>query len=194
MELGKQIRELRNKHHMNQDELAEKLFVTRQTVSNWENDKSYPDIQSLLLLSNLFEVSLDQLVKGDVEMMKKKINEVDMAEFYQSGKVLTILMFVCILSGVPLIYFLGVWGFIPFVLLWMITIAQCIKAEKLKKKHNVQTYKEIVSFMNGESLDEITKQREVGKRPYQKTAVVILFSLGSALIAVLMLAVLIWLF
>ena len=189
MELGKQIRELRNKHQMNQDELAEKLFVTRQTVSNWENDKSYPDIQSLLLLSNLFEVSLDQLVKGDVEIMKKKISENDMAELYQSGKVLTILMLVCILAAVPLLYFLGAWGFIPFGLLWALTIWQAQKVEKFKKKHDIQTYKEIIAFQNGESLDEITKQRELGKRPYQKIVVVIAFTLGSILIGCLSLAV-----
>ena len=72
MELGKRIREYRNIAGWNQDELAEKMFVSRQTISNWENDKSYPDIQSLLLLSNLFEVSLDKLVKGDIEKMKER--------------------------------------------------------------------------------------------------------------------------
>ena len=47
MELGNRIKELRKAQNINQDELAEKLFVSRQTISNWENDKSYPDIQAL---------------------------------------------------------------------------------------------------------------------------------------------------
>lgn len=48
MELGNRIKELRKAQNINQDELAEKLFVSRQTISNWENDKSYPDIQSVI--------------------------------------------------------------------------------------------------------------------------------------------------
>ena len=43
------------------------MFVSRQTISNWENNKSYPDIHNLLMMCNLFNVSLDDLVKGDVE-------------------------------------------------------------------------------------------------------------------------------
>lgn len=62
MELGKQIKKHRQGLNMSQDELADKIYVTRQTISNWENDKNYPDIKSLLLLSSLFDISLDNLV------------------------------------------------------------------------------------------------------------------------------------
>ena len=51
---------------VSQEELAERIFVSRQTVSNWENEKNYPDLKSLLLLSSLFGVSLDILVKGEL--------------------------------------------------------------------------------------------------------------------------------
>ena len=57
---------------ISQEELAEKVYVSRQTVSNWETGKNYPDIHSVLLLSSVFNVSLDQLIKGDVEIMKKE--------------------------------------------------------------------------------------------------------------------------
>lgn len=56
-----------------QQELAENIFVSHQTISNWENNKNYPDVKSLLLLSSLFNVSLDILIKGDLEEMKEKI-------------------------------------------------------------------------------------------------------------------------
>ena len=69
MELGKRLKEYRARAGMTQDELAEKLFVSRQTISSWENDKSYPDIHSLLMLGEVFGVSLDTLVKGDIEIM-----------------------------------------------------------------------------------------------------------------------------
>ena len=75
--LGTQIKKYRVEFSLSQDELAKKLFVTRQSISNWENDKTYPDIKSLVLMSEVFSVSLDELVKGDMEIMKKEISEQD---------------------------------------------------------------------------------------------------------------------
>lgn len=57
MELGNQIKKYRNALSLSQDGLAEKVFVSRQTISNWENDKSYPDVNSLVLLSEVFQTS-----------------------------------------------------------------------------------------------------------------------------------------
>ena len=57
MELARRIKEHRERLGMSQSELAKKVFVSRQTISNWETDRTYPDVQSLLLLSNLFGVS-----------------------------------------------------------------------------------------------------------------------------------------
>ena len=71
MKLGKRIAEIRKEHKLTQEGLAEICSVTRQTISAWENDKSYPDIHSLLMLGDLFHVSLDTLVKGDIEIMKE---------------------------------------------------------------------------------------------------------------------------
>ena len=72
MELNKQIKKYRRMMNLSQEDLAERVYVTRQTISNWETGKSYPDIHSLLLLSSLFNVSLDTLIKGDLEMMREK--------------------------------------------------------------------------------------------------------------------------
>ena len=71
MELGKQIRKYRQEAQLSQEELAERIYVSRQTVSNWENDKSYPDVNSLVILSETFHISLDKLIKGDLDMMKE---------------------------------------------------------------------------------------------------------------------------
>ena len=51
-----------------QEKAAEKINVSRQTISNWENEKSYPDIISVIALSDLYSVSLDELLKGDQKM------------------------------------------------------------------------------------------------------------------------------
>ena len=83
MEIGRQIRKYRQELNMSQEELADHVFVTRQTVSNWENDKNYPDINSLLLLSSLFGISLDILVKGDMEKMEEIIKNEDIRKLKQ---------------------------------------------------------------------------------------------------------------
>ena len=84
-EVIQQIKKYRASLSLSQEELAEKIFVTRQTISNWENARSYPDIHSLLLLSTLFQVSLDQLIKGDIEIMKEEINTAEIKKFNRSS-------------------------------------------------------------------------------------------------------------
>lgn len=56
------IHQLRTKRQMSQDELAEKVFVTRQAVSRWENGETVPNTETLKLLSNLFDVSINTLL------------------------------------------------------------------------------------------------------------------------------------
>ncbi len=70
MTLGKQIQLLRKEIKITQDEFASMFYVTRQTVSNWENDKCYPDIHTLVAISERFNISLDTLIKGDIVMFK----------------------------------------------------------------------------------------------------------------------------
>ena len=77
MEIGTQIKQRRAAAGLSQEELADRIFVTRQTLSNWENDKTYPDINSLLRLAELFRVSLDELVKGDIQTMEEVIKKED---------------------------------------------------------------------------------------------------------------------
>lgn len=97
MKIGKQIRKYRTEMELSQDELAEKIFVSRQTISNWENNKNYPDVKSLLLLSSLFSVSLDILVKGDLEEMKEKIKSEDIKEFNHLSSIFAVLLLATIL-------------------------------------------------------------------------------------------------
>ena len=74
MELGKQIKTYRQEANMSQEELAYRVYVSRQTISNWENDKCYPDVKSLILLGKFF-MYLDKLIKGDVDIMKEVIKK-----------------------------------------------------------------------------------------------------------------------
>ena len=176
MELGSQIKKYRAQLQLSQEELAEKVYVTRQTISNWETGKSYPDIHSLLLLSTLYNVSLDQLIKGDVEAMKEEIKVAEQRKFDHYGKIYSILFITMIISFVPLFHFLENTGLIIWCVLAIVTFAYAFKVERIKKDNNIHTFKEIVAFSEGKRLDEIEKQVEVGKRPYQT----ILLVLGSA--------------
>ena len=124
------LMELRKYHSLSQEELAEKVYVTRQTISNLENGKSYPDIQSLLLLSSLFNVSLDQLIKGDIETMKEMINEQEVKKFNYYGNIFSIQFLILIISAAPLFIWLESYTFIPFWLLFAITMFWALKVEK----------------------------------------------------------------
>ena len=70
MEIGKKLKNARVQSGMTQENVAEKINVSRQTISNWENEKSYPDIISVIELSNLYSISLDDLLKGDEKMIE----------------------------------------------------------------------------------------------------------------------------
>lgn len=70
MEIGKKLKDARMKSGFTQEDIAEKINVSRQTISNWENEKSFPDIMSVIELSNLYSISLDDLLKGDQKMME----------------------------------------------------------------------------------------------------------------------------
>ena len=167
MELGTQIRKYRNERTLSQEALAEKVYVSRQTVSNWENDKSYPDVNSLVLLSEVFEISLDQLIK-DVEMMKEQIDQTDQKKFERLSNIFTILFLAVLITPVPLVHFLSYAGLAIWIVILGAGSYAAMLVEREKKKFDMQTYREIIAFTEGKSLSEIEKAREEGKRPYQK--------------------------
>lgn len=78
MSLGEQLKKLRESKGFSQEDVAKKIGVTRQAVYKWENGKSYPDIDNLILLSEMYNVTLDDLIKGNQNIKEKiHINEED---------------------------------------------------------------------------------------------------------------------
>ncbi|WP_168120886.1 helix-turn-helix transcriptional regulator [Paenibacillus sp. HB172176] len=75
MIFAEKLKSERNKKGWSQEELAEKLFVSRQSVSKWENGQNYPSIEIIIKLSDLFEVSIDELLRSDKELTNKVIEE-----------------------------------------------------------------------------------------------------------------------
>lgn len=178
MELGKQIKKYRQEAQLSQEELAGRVFVSRQTISNWENDKSYPDVNSLVLLSEIFQISLDKLIKGDIDIMKEVIKKDEVTKLNRYATIYAVLLVATVVSAVPFASWLGIWALIPWGIIFATAMCFALKIEKVKKDNDIQTYKEIVAFSEGKRLDEIQKQREIGKRPYQKFFLII----GSAMI------------
>ncbi|OEL09280.1 helix-turn-helix domain-containing protein [Staphylococcus equorum] len=160
MNLGSQIKYFRQRDYLSQEDLAEKLYVSRQTISNWENDKSYPDVHNLLMLSSLFDVSLDDLVKGDVEIMEQKLKQTNFNLW--SHLMVWPMLLVAILFG-PAIYYWGTIGIVIEVVLFIIAMYASIKVDLIKKSNNMQTYDRIVAFMKGEDPNEVntTKLRNI---------------------------------
>lgn len=71
--IGKNISKFRKEQEMTQDQLAERLHVTRQAVSNWENGKTQPDVETLGQLAECFEVPVEMLIYGKSEAQGNKI-------------------------------------------------------------------------------------------------------------------------
>lgn len=165
MDIGNQVRTRREAAGFSQEELAKRVYVSRQTISNWECDRTYPDVQSLLLLSELFGTSLDTLVKGDVDVMDEII-----AQDRELRRKITLLTYVvaavlaviaCIVLFTPTLDALGdSFGVIPTALLVLavtgclmaVLVVLALKERRILKKHDIVTYRQLRAFQCGEDF------------------------------------------
>ncbi|WP_315118487.1 helix-turn-helix domain-containing protein [uncultured Clostridium sp.] len=143
MNISNQLKNYRKEFNISQEELAEIVHVSRQTISNWENNKSYPDLQSLVLISEYFKISLDELVKGDVVNMKSQLDRNEMSK-YANGMLIG---FVLMLLSIHFAKRIPPYGFIAMVIFSGVMLWSAFKVEKIKKDKNIQTYKEILAYM-----------------------------------------------
>ena len=100
MNIGNQLYELRKKKNLSQEEVAEKLNVTRQTISKWETDQSMPDLDKIVPLCELYGISADALLKGTVDVKQREINscETDGQLRKEKAKVISTSVFLYFLS------------------------------------------------------------------------------------------------
>lgn len=167
MDISNQIKKRRTDMGLSQEELAERIYVSRQTISNWETDKTYPDIQSLLLLSILFDTTIDVLVKGDLEMMENAVASADakrMRTLVITMSVLLVLMIPFALAGIALWGPLGILlGLAP----WDVSIAVAVILERMKVENDVLTYREILAFQKGKPVDRTNRTERAVRRQAQ---------------------------
>ena len=168
-----QLKKYRKSHHLSQETLAEIIHVSRQTISNWETAKSYPDLQSLLLLSDYFNISLDELIKGDVDKMKR---EVTIAKMNQLLLVL-IGSFVLTLITAPLFNYWGDLALILPVTFIVIMVYAAIKLQKIQDKENLKTYKQILDYMDNREVRNDPKTQNRKRMNLEKAALAIVGAL-----------------
>lgn len=102
MKIGDKLKNARLKKSMTQEEVAEKLFISRQSISNWENNKTYPDIGNVIALSDLYQISLDELLKGSDNFMKHLEESTDIVE---SNKKLIFIIVIALIAMIVMALF-----------------------------------------------------------------------------------------
>ncbi len=164
MEIGGRIRELRAERGMSQDDLAARVYVSRQTISSWENGKTYPDVQSLLLLSEIFGATVDSLIKGDMDTMNETIDR-DAKTMNRLSYVMLAFLLLMIAALIWAVVQLFAWDwtlpqtaptFVLAFVLWGIAMFAACWVERIKRDHDLVTYGEILAYCKGEPVDRDT--------------------------------------
>ena len=99
MTLGSNIQKMRKEASLSQEAFAEMFQVSRQTISNWENSKSYPDLETIIKISDSFHISLDVLLKEDLIMVKTFDHEVKSTRKYTRALVAIAVIFALLIGS-----------------------------------------------------------------------------------------------
>lgn len=91
MNIGQRIADIRKENNLTQEEFGDIFYVTRQTVSNWETEKNYPDLKILVDISDHFQISLDQLLKEDPDMIERIDRERFLGKLKREKKIIDFL-------------------------------------------------------------------------------------------------------
>ena len=128
MEIGSKLRQARQRTGMTQEQVAREIHVSRQTISNWETGKSLPDVLSVIALSDLYLVSLDELLKGDANMLHHIEESTNAVKSRQRlGKWMETLSFLVIWAVCVAVFWLGggeagAMGYSILVLYWVLPL------------------------------------------------------------------------
>ncbi len=165
MEIGSRIKKHREKNNFSQEELAEKLYVSRQTISKWENNRVSPDLHNALMMSDIFNISLDELVKG--ERVRMHVKEAKRTLYILLG----VWVLLIILSGLSVAFaFQGMethsWLWIIPSIFGLLTLLVALWIEKVKRRKNIRSYDEIVAYLEGKAIDTIVSNAHKETLPF----------------------------
>lgn len=142
MQIGDKLRKAREEHQLTQSQVSEQLMVSRQTISNWETGKSLPDILSVLRISEFYQISLDELLKGDKDMLQNMEKEAELRKTEKtvltvawSSIVVGIIVLILghALEGHAVVDFLS--GATPWVLLGVTFLLWILSLNRQSKQH-----------------------------------------------------------
>ncbi|TPR26451.1 XRE family transcriptional regulator [Apilactobacillus micheneri] len=145
MKFGERLKQARQDKNLTQDTVAKHMIVSRQTISSWENEKTYPDITSLIKLSEYYDISLDLLLKED-NGMREYLRKKDLVKNILPISRLLIIMNTIFLIAIFLDSFklikLGIAG--PFIfVIGVINSIAIIRMDKLREKIGIERNKKI---------------------------------------------------
>ncbi len=156
MSLGQRLFELRKLKHLSQEEVAEKLNVTRQTISKWETDQSSPELDKIIPICELFEITTDELITGKKEVKEKRLDIEDNKKKRTIGLIIGILLYfisvVWIMISIPVLMIDPIVASAIFILIC--GVATCVliysrimfkKEKKMEKKD--KRYKHIEDIL-----------------------------------------------
>lgn len=176
MEFPSQLKAHRERLALSQEDVAQRIYVSRQTISNWETGKTYPDIHSLLLLANLFDVSVDVLLRGDVASMETKVRNDSRTLRHLGWAMLGFMIAMLVAGGVAIIlrdagpmtqYGMGVGCVVALLfagIFFLCAFAAAVWAEVLKRQNDVVTFREIIAFDKGVPADEARDDSAFGRK------------------------------
>ena len=156
MKIGQHIYQLRTTQNLTQEELASKVYVTRQTVSNWERGYSYPDLQSLMTISEYFNISVHELLKEDLPKIERSLSMKAHQHFQQLSTEFTLLLIWFVISSIFSVYFFRENGLLLNLIIsspWL--VYKAFQVERYKNDYQLRTYQDISDFLAGEITQPI---------------------------------------
>lgn len=152
MKIGQKIKNYRTQLDWTQETLAQKIKVSRQTISNWENDKSYPDIYNIKLLAEAFNLDPAELFKEDLDIMTETINYLDIKQHRAFAIEMVVAM---VISGGLFLISMLTTGSVSDICLgaagmaWLMVIFFTVQIQEINRKYQLKTFKDIKAFSEG---------------------------------------------
>ncbi len=146
MRISEKLIQYRHKFRLSQEALASKLHVSRQTISNWETGRTYPDIQSLMMLTEIYQIKLDDLIHDDIKEMQDQVSRKKLWRLIMASGAIIVLEYVAFaglrwfppIIGMMLISICMTLGLVLMYFLW-----KSMKALQLRK------FRQVLAYLNG---------------------------------------------
>ena len=159
MQLGQTIVKIRKEHELSQEEFAKEFNVTRQTVSNWENEKSYPDLLTLVKLSDMFGCSLDSMLKENPDMTEAMNKSIQLGnEFRKKSKtnlIVAVIGIICC-TVMCILSFIDYDGILePVVWLAVVLINARYLIDYYKSNKIIETNGDLLRNLNADDIETL---------------------------------------